>query len=141
MEGREFNPHPMLMEIFIPGNVPSSKNSRVWTGRFLVGSKSTQKYVKETEMIYFSLAKKFRKITNNLQKPLAVEFEFVRDSKRKFDYINPLQTVQDLMVRSGWIDDDSCEYIIPFFKPYRIDKNNPGVYIYIYDSLEKYKKL
>ena len=62
---------------------------------------------------------------------MTVSFQFIRGSKHKFDYINPAQTVQDLMVKNNWIEDDNCEYIIPHFEPYKYDKENPGVYITI----------
>ena len=54
---------------------------------------------------------------------------FLRSSKRKFDYINPAQTVQDLMVKYDWIEDDNCDIIVPHFSGYRVDKENPGVII------------
>ena len=44
-----------------------------------------------------------------------------------FDYINPAQTVQDLMVKNEWIEDDNANYIIPRFEEFTYDKENPGV--------------
>lgn len=130
-----------MIEFFIPGNVPSSKNAKQWTGKFLVSSASTKKYERNAMKLYKLLAPQFRRAVDGLPKPLVVEFEFVRDSRRKFDYINPAQTVQDFMVKSGWIDDDSVDYIIPCFKKYWIDKNNAGVYIRVYEDMERDKKL
>ena len=37
------------MKWFIPGNVPSSKNGRRWTGKYFIASKSTMKYRKATK--------------------------------------------------------------------------------------------
>jgi hypothetical protein len=54
---------------------------------------------------------------------------FVRGSRRKFDYINPAQTIQDQMVKYGWISDDNVDEVIPVFAPYQYDKENPGTYI------------
>ncbi len=115
------------MEIFIKGNVPSSKNSKVWTGRFLVWSKTAQKYKKETKEqwegnrdLFLSECKEF---------PLHVSFEFVRGSKHKFDYVNPLQTILDLMVEYGWLEDDNADVILPSFIQYSYNKQNPGVWI------------
>ncbi len=116
---------------FIPGNVPSSKNSKQWTGRFLVMSKTMKTYVKNTADFWALYAADFREKTKDLPKPLRVEFQFVRDSRRKFDYINPAQSVQDLMVEYGWIDDDNCDEIVPVFEPYKYDPSGSGVFISI----------
>ena len=62
-----------------------------------------------------------------------IEMEFIRGSRHKFDYINPAQTIQDEMVHHGWLEDDNCTIMIPFFREYSYDKENPGVYIRILD--------
>jgi hypothetical protein len=116
--------------IFIPGNVPSSKNSRQWTGKYSIVSKTTQRYRKATKEYW----KKFREtFINNLppEKPYIVEFKFIRGNKHKFDYPNPLQTVLDEMVRYGWIEDDNADVILPVFLPYEYNKDKPGVIISI----------
>ena len=87
------------------------------------------RYIKETKGHYLKYKIPFKNITKNKEYPVTVSFLFVRGSKHRFDYINPAQTVQDLMVKNGWIEDDNCEYIIPQFEPYKYDKENPGVYI------------
>jgi len=117
--------------IFIKGNVPSSKNSKQWTGKFLVWSKTAQKYKKETKQQWVDGATKFllEAINKDSNKPYVVSFQFVRGSKHKFDYVNPLQTVLDLMVEYGWIEDDNADEILPIFEQYTYDKNNPGVFI------------
>ena len=125
---------------FIPYNVPSSKNSRqiVWKDMgggkrrpLIIDSKTTRNYKKNTKKIYQLLAKQFRSIVDSLPKPVTIEFTFIRGSKRKFDYINPAQTVQDIMVEHEWIEDDDCNNIIPAFQPYQYDKEQPGVIIKI----------
>ena len=60
---------------------------------------------------------------------IKISFLFIRGSRHKFDYINPAQTVQDDMVKYGWIEDDNAEFIIPGFEQYTYDKDNPGVWI------------
>lgn len=119
------------MEIFIPGNVPSSKNSKVWTGKYLVWSKTANKYRKDTACKWIGLAPVFKECTHDKQYPLVVSFQFIRGSKHKFDYVNPLQTVLDLMVEHRWIEDDNADIILPIFEKYKYDKNNPGVIIKI----------
>jgi len=132
---------------FIKGyNVPSKKNSRrnfVRNGRQVsIPSKLHEAYVKATAMQYSVFGKEFRAAVEHykLTYPLYVEFYFIRGSRRSFDYGNALQTCEDIMkdevsrntglvTKQGWIPDDSADYIIPVFKPYSYDKNNPGVVI------------
>lgn len=73
--------------------------------------------------------------------PYRISFKFVRDSKRKFDYANALQTIQDLMTggfkankhedtsHRTWLEDDDCDTLIPVFEPYEYKKDDGGVYI------------
>lgn len=125
-----------MKDYFIPGNVPSSKNSKVWTGKFLVWSKTARKYVKDTEFYWKKYSNEFEKqyyfITEE-ETPLKVSFKFIRGSKHKFDYPNPLQTVLDLMVTYRWIPDDNADIILPVFEQYEYSKKFPGVVITIID--------
>mgnify|MGYP003136857359 CR=1 FL=1 len=121
----------MAKSIFIPGNVPSSKNGRVWTGRYSIASKATRRYWKESELYWIKLRKEFTKQLKKLEKPYKIKFTFIRKSKHKFDYINPCQTVQDLMVKHKWLEDDNCDIINPVFGNYKYDKDKPGVIIKI----------
>lgn len=121
----------MKNAIFIRGNVASSKNGRRNFKRRSLPSVACEKYYKISEDDWSCPLnkKKFLAMIKGKTAPYKVEFTFVRDSKRRFDYINPCQTVQDLMVKKGWIEDDNANYIIPYFAPYQYDKTNPGVYI------------
>lgn len=118
-----------MSEIFIPGNVPSSKNSRVWTGKFFIASKAVQKWRKETEPYWLSYKQEFLDSLEGLEKPYKLSMRFVRGSKHQFDYLNPAQTIQDEMVKYGWLEEDNASIIIPVFLPYSYDKANPGVYV------------
>lgn len=120
-----------MITMFIPGNVPSSKNSKQWTGKFLINSKQTRQYIKDTEDYWLRGKALVRPHIDHLYKPIKVSFKFIRQSKHKFDYINPCQTIQDLMVKYEWISDDNADCIIPVFEPYEYDKEKPGVYITI----------
>jgi Holliday junction resolvase RusA-like endonuclease len=120
--------------IFIKGHVASSKNSKQWTGKFLVNSKQTQTYVKLTKDEFLDLRKDFYDLLQNKIKPYKIGFHFVRKSKHKYDFHNVVQTVTDLMTKYGYIEDDNTTIMLPF--PLEIDgeydsydKDNPGVYI------------
>ena len=118
-----------MSEIFIPGNVPSSKNGKRWTGKYLIHSKTVMNYIKESKNDYIDNKELFLEMCKDKESPFRVSFKFHRNSRRKFDYINPAQTVQDLMVKYGYIEDDNCEFIKPSFEDYVYDKENPGVEI------------
>tara|TARA_Y100000401_G_scaffold106997_1_gene100972 strand:+ start:156 stop:545 length:390 start_codon:yes stop_codon:yes gene_type:complete len=128
------------MEWFIPGNVPSSKNSRQWTGKYFIVSKTVSKYRQATNATYIELKDSFKEVFNTLELPVYITFKFIRNSRRKFDYVNPLQTVQDDMVKHGWIEDDHCDIIIPVFEAYEYDKNGSGVIIKLDDKRNKKRK-
>ena len=125
------------MKWFIPGNVPSSKNSRRWTGKFFIASKTVMKYRKSTEKLFKADTVSFHKEFSKYKLPVYVHFTFIRGTRHKFDYLNPAQTVQDDMVKHGWIEDDNCEFIIPCFEEYKYDKKNPGVIIEIKNDKNK----
>jgi len=95
----------------------------------LVSSKTTRNWEKATKEQFIQLRDVFFKMIEDKDYPLKIEFTFVRDSKRKFDYINPAQTIQDAMVKHGWIPDDNCDIIVPSFGPYILDRENPGVWL------------
>ena len=124
--------------IFIPGNVPSSKNGRRWTGRYFIVSKQTQRYYKNSKSYWVENKKEFHKLLKGKdsqnKKPYRISFNFVRKSRHKFDYINPAQTIQDQMVKFGWITDDNADEMIPIFLEFEYDKDNPGVYINVLKS-------
>ena len=54
------------MKIFIPGNVPSSKNSKRWTGKMLINSKTVMNYIKESKGYYLEYKNKFKKKTYDM---------------------------------------------------------------------------
>lgn len=123
------------MEIFIPGNVPSSKNSRMMTkSGLLIKSPLCFKYEKAIKDIFVEKSKEFREYVGEIDKPLFIRLHFVRDSKRRCDFHNLTQFIADLLVKNGWIEDDNMNQV--FFVPYKIegkwysiDKENCGVWI------------
>lgn len=125
------------MKWWIPGNVPSSKNSRQWTGKYFIVSKTVTKYRNATKVDYIRIAPQFKHEIAKYTFPLTITFKFVRGSRHKFDYLNPAQTVQDDMVKHDWIEDDNCEFIIPRFEKFEYNKENPGVWIEIDEKLNK----
>ena len=120
--------------IFIAGNTPSSKNSKQFVtlknGKtLLINSKTVQKYLKESRADWLINKNEFLKMLKGKEKPYKVELFFIRDSKRRFDYINAAQIIFDLMQHYGYIEDDDSTNIIPIFKGFEVDKTRAGVEI------------
>ena len=143
-----------MTKLFIPFNTPSLKNSRAGHFRSKTVSKYLQKLgvksynpskrtyenyktrpnlldeaIKENGFHAYVFGKAY--VMEPYDKCLDVSLYFVRDSKRAFDYINAAQIVFDLLVAHGVFPDDSVKYVRPIFDGYRVDPNNPGVYVNI----------
>lgn len=127
--------------IYLKGNIPSSKNSKQWTGRKLIPSKTVENYLEQYEIQYKLYANKFKEMIKNKKKPYYIGFYFIRNSKRKFDYNNLTQLPQDLMVKYEWLDDDNADYLIPIGLGYTVDKAKAGLIITVLDTKEDKDKL
>lgn len=125
--------------IFIKGNTPSSKNSKriititnKKTGKKttrLINSEVTEKYIKNSKADWILNKNNFKKMLKGKEKPYKIELYFIRDSKRRFDYINSAQIVFDLMQSYDYIEDDDSTNIIPVFKGFEVNKARAGVEI------------
>lgn len=107
---------------FIGRNVPSSKNSRILTGKRVIKNKLCQEYTKWVEPLFQANYKKWKKQFDKAQYPLNVEFYFYRDSKRRFDYCNIQQIIADLMQDYQYIIDDDAAHFVPIFTGYEVVK-------------------
>lgn len=121
----------MVNKIFIKGNVASGKNSKVWTGKFLVHSKTASRYIKTSKKDWEDNKDNFLELIKNKEEPYKISFKFIRGSKHKFDYHNAVQLPLDLMQKHGWIRDDCADVVIPVFESYSYSKEHPGVFISI----------
>jgi len=120
--------------IFIAGNTPSSKNSKQFvtlkTGKkLLLNSKTVQNYIKNSKADWLINKNEFLKMLKGKEKPYRVELYFIRDTRKRFDYINAAQIVFDLMQEYGYIEDDDSTNVIPIFKGFEVDKVRSGVEI------------
>ena len=125
--------------VFIPFNVPSSKNSKTMVVRKegkprLINSKATQKYIQASKLGWLRGKETFHKLVEGSPLPLRVGFHFIRKTKHRYDWINMVQICQDLMVEYKWIEDDNTEFLIPI--PFQMngsystyDKTNAGVWV------------
>ena len=120
--------------IFIAGNTPSSKNSKQFVTlkngkKLLLNSKIVRKYIDKSEMDWRFNKTEFFKMLKGKEKPYKIELFFIRDSRRRFDYINAAQIIFDLMQEYGYIEDDDSTNVIPTFKGFEVDKTKAGVEI------------
>ncbi len=140
--------------IFIPGNCPSLKNSKIKTSRGIFPSKTVKNYLTDLGIQRYSASRKevvgyktkpnkfeelreiFNKALEGKEPPVEIGFHFVRKTKHKFDFNNANQIIADLLTAHGIIEDDNMDCFIPYAfkmndKFYTIDKENPGVYLKI----------
>ena len=119
--------------ITIIGELYSSKNSKriVKFGdrMALISSKAYMSSVKPIEQQLILNRYKWLKEIENHPKPLKIAFKIYRKTHRRFDYVNIIQGIQDLMVKCRWLEDDNADEILPVFIPYEVDKHNPRVEI------------
>ena len=141
--------------IWISGNVPSLKNSKVKTSRGIFSSKTVKKYLANLGIQRYSSSRKevlgyktrpnifqeqivpqIIELLENKEPPFEIGFHFVRGTKHKFDFNNANQLIADLIIAHDVLEDDNMDYFIPFAlkidnKFYSVDKTNPGVWIKI----------
>jgi hypothetical protein len=142
------------MEIFIPGNVPSLKNSKVKTSKGIFRSKTVSKYLQKIGVKDYNVRKKtyenyktrpnlflesvlpLKSLIAKKEPPYLMYFHFIRGTKHSCDFGNMCQIIHDLLVAHRIIEDDNMNYLIPFpmkvdEKWYSYNKDNPGVLIRI----------
>lgn len=138
--------------IFIPGNTPSSKNSKVATSKGVFHSPTVMKWLREIGIQHYSCSKKevklyktkpcnfpvleLKEMFKDVKYPVEIGIHFSRKAKNKFDFHNACQIIFDLMVAFDIIEDDNMDCVIPRAvkmddKWYTLNKENPGCYISI----------
>lgn len=127
--------------IYIPGEVVSSKNSKIATTikgtkrAVILNSHAAQAYEKQN---HYQVAKnQFHSIIKGVKAPYLIKFKFFRKTKGKFDFHNMVQLVCDMMVTWDWIEDDNSDVMlaIPDIDcPWEKRAENPGVLISIIEK-------
>lgn len=155
--------------IFLPGNVPSLKNSKVKTSRGIFSSPTVTRYLRTLNIQGFNSRKKtvkgyvdpnrpnlfkqvvekrFAEMKKGKRDPIFIGYHQVRNSKRKFDFSNSVELIQDLLTSHDMIEDDNISYVFPVPMTikgelptssnikteefYSVDKDNPGVWLKIF---------
>ena len=129
--------------VFIPGNIPSLKNSKVKTSRGIFSSPTVSKFLRSIGIQGFNSRKKtvkgyidtsrpnqfealrsrFESMRKGKGDPLIIGYHQVRNSKRLFDFSNSVEIVQDLMTAHDFIEDDNVKFVFPV--PMTIDGKLP----------------
>lgn len=140
--------------LFIKGNIPSSKNSKINTTKGSFMSKTVKNFLNSYGIQKYSVRDKtvtgyvrrpnlfleyknpFMELIKDKEYPLKVGFHFIRGTRHKADFHNLCQIVADLFVAHDFILDDSMDYFLPFpleidGKWFSYDKEIPGVIIKI----------
>jgi hypothetical protein len=144
--------------IYIPGNVPSLKNSKqIFTNKktgksFISSSELCKKYIEDKKTHLMTFKPRFLKLIEGKSYPLTIQFFFIRDKHKPFDYGNITQIVLDCMTgnayypptkdkiinaerkikrgRIRWIEDDDADHLIPNYAAgYGYDPKLAGVII------------
>jgi hypothetical protein len=139
-----------MTSVFIKGNVPSSKNSKINTRGGSFNSQTVQKYLRSFGILSYSSSKKevktyktipmtfpveeLKELFKDRKYPIIIEFHFIRNSKRRWDFGNITQIILDLFTAFNIIEDDSMDFVVPMpnkidEKWYSYDKDEPGVII------------
>lgn len=122
--------------ITIHGEIHSSKNSRrvIRDGGGKVRVIKSKAAVADEKVMGVELLvqlSEWERMTAGQDYPYSVVFYFIRATKRKWDFANLVQGVADAMVKAGYIPDDDVSHFIPVYGGHEVDKNNPGVDIYL----------
>lgn len=114
-------------------NVPSKKNSKIITkNKRVISSKLVQYYERWATPLLKQQLPTWQKMIQNKPLPLKVSFYFYRDSKRKWDFVNIVQVIADLMQKEGYLIDDDTKNFIPLYKGEEVTtKKEAGVIITI----------
>lgn len=114
-------------------NVPSKKNSKIITkSKRVISSKLVQYYERWATPLLKQQLPIWQQMIQNKPLPLKVSFYFYRDSKRKWDFVNIIQIIADLMQKEGYLIDDDTKNFIPLYKGEEVtNKKESGVTITI----------
>jgi hypothetical protein len=126
------------------------KNSKI---KGIYHPKTVTKYLRSLNIQGYSASKKtvkeykdpnrpnlFRQQVGNffdgVEYPVILGFHFVRKTRAKFDYINSMHILHDLLTAHDFIPDDNCDCLVPQVMKlngqyYSINKNEPGVWLKI----------
>jgi len=116
--------------LVVKGDLMSSKNSKrilkTRDGRlFIAKSEQALKGEKAITSQLNLQRDKWQEMVKQQRFPMALRFKIYRQTRRRFDYVNIVQSLLDVMVDLNMLPDDSADHIIPVFDQYEVDPGNP----------------
>ena len=116
-----------MQNLVLKGRIPSKKNSKVRTGKFIVSSKAYQE--RENEQLK-SLLAQIKPL--KLSRALHIDYTFYMPDARKTDLSNKVESINDLLVKYWLLEDDNRNIINELnIRCGGIDKENPRCEIQI----------
>lgn len=101
---------------FIGKNVPSSKNSKIVTkNKRVIQSKLCHEYRSIMGEKFQQNLQEWERMKKGKQYPIKVGFYFYRDSRRRWDFVNIVQIIADMMQEYLYIPDDDTKHFIPVY--------------------------
>lgn len=101
---------------FIGKNVPSSKNGKIVTkSKRVIQSKLCSEYRNIMGELFQQNLKEWEKMKKGKGYPIKVGFYFYRDSRRRWDFVNIVQIIADMMQDYLYIPDDDTKHFIPVY--------------------------
>lgn len=123
--------------IVIEGQLYSTKNhKRILhnrkTGKPFIGKSAASLSVEAPLLLQLqSKRRDWSRMIDGKEDPLRIQFKLYRKTRARFDYVNLVQGILDLMTKAGWIQDDNADMVIPCFLPYEVDPLRPRTEISI----------
>src|SRR3990167_8991986 len=105
------------------------KECRLGKRPILGYSKPVKEFMENKKKEFDSSKMLFKALTKDWQYPIGIGMYFIRQSHHDFDYNNASHICCDLMVDSGWLPDDSANYLKLIFLGFHYDKLKPGCII------------
>lgn len=125
----------LTLTLTLPVELYSSKNGQqiIYNkrlGRMMVIKKAiARQQEKDLKVLLDANRKTWEKMTTDKIFPLKVGFYVYRKTRRRFDWVNIVQGLQDAMVKNKYLPDDSAMYLTPIFLGFDVDADNPRVEI------------
>lgn len=100
-----------MLEITLEGIIPSKKNSKRIVGRgkrmFIISSKNYLEWEREKVGDILEQLDEINAITT----PIRLAISFSSATKRKWDLSNKVESIQDLLVKVGVLEDDNWSIV------------------------------